>query len=127
MSKNKQDIQTEEDVVIMVNSFYKKVNNDKLLSYVFNDFSKVEWDTHLPIMHRFWNTLIFGNQSYKGNPFAKHIKLPINKNHFDRWIQLFEQNIDELFVGDVANHTKQRAKSIAYIFQSKLEIINTKQ
>lgn len=124
MQNNKHDICSEKDVELMVNSFYAKVNQDELLSYVFNDVSKVNWDTHLPIMYRFWNTLIFGNQSYKGNPFAKHIPLPVHKTHFDRWLQLFEINIDEHFNGEVAEHTKLRAKSIAHIFQSKLEFLN---
>jgi len=104
----------------MVNSFYDKVNQDALLSYVFNDFSKVDWDTHLPKMYRFWNTLIFGAQSYKGNPFAMHIPLPVEAKHFERWIALFDKNMDELFAGEVAEETKLRAKSIAHVFQSKL-------
>lgn len=124
MRKIKQDIQTEEDVELMVNSFYDKVNKDELLSYVFNDFSKVNWKAHLPKMYRFWNTLIFGKQSYKGSPFDSHISLPVNKTHFDRWIQLFDINIDEHFKGEVADNTKLRAKSIAYVFQSKLEYLN---
>ncbi len=123
MSNNnelKQDIRTEQDIELMVNSFYDKVNQDALLSYVFNDFSKVDWDTHLPKMYRFWNTLIFGAQSYKGNPFAMHIPLPVEAKHFERWIALFDKNMDELFAGEVAEETKLRAKSIAHVFQSKL-------
>jgi len=120
MEANKPDIYTEEDVKLMVDSFYTKVNQDPLLSYVFNDFAGVDWQSHLPTMYKFWNTLIFGEQSYKGNPFAAHVPLPVDQSHFDRWISLFEENIDELFAGTVAEHTKLRAKSIAYIFSSKL-------
>lgn len=120
----KHDIQSDEDVILMVNSFYSRVNEDELLSYVFNDFSHVDWEHHLPIMYRFWSSLIFGSGTYKGNPFAKHIPLPIDKKHFNRWLALFEQNIDEHFEGEVANHTKLRAQSIAHIFQNKLEYIN---
>ncbi len=125
MHQPKQDIQTEKDIELMVDNFYKKVNNDEILSYVFNDFSKVDWDSHLPKMYRFWNTLIFGKQSYKGNPFAAHIDLPIDKRHFERWVHLFNENMDELFQGDVAEHTKLRAKSIAHVFQSKLSLLNS--
>lgn len=124
MTNYKHDITTEEDIKLMVDSFYEKVNQDELLSSVFNDFSKVDWNTHLPKMYRFWNTLIFGKASYKGNPFAAHVSLPVEKTHFDRWLQLFEQNIDEHFVGEVAAHTKLRAKSIAHIFESKLKYIH---
>lgn len=120
MHTNKPDIHTEQDVELMVNSFYAKVNQDPLLSYVFNDFAEVDWQSHLPKMYQFWNTLIFGEQSYKGNPFAAHVPLPVDQSHFERWISLFEENMDELFVGEVAEHTKLRAKSIAHIFSSKL-------
>lgn len=124
--KNKlQDIANKDDIKIMVDSFYDKVNDDDILSSVFNEFSKVNWDTHLPKMYDFWNTLIFAKAEYKGNPFAKHIPLPVDKTHFERWILLFNQNMDELFEGEIAEATKQRASSIAHIFQSKLRFIKT--
>jgi len=118
------DIASKQDIQIMVDSFYDKVNKNELLSYVFNDFSKVDWDSHLPKMYNFWNTLIFGKQDYKGNPFAAHIDLPIQAEHFQNWLALFNENMDELFEGENADATKQRAKSIAGIFQSKLAFMN---
>jgi len=124
MENKKHDIATEEDVVLMVNSFYDKVNKDDLLSYVFNEFVKTDWDAHLPKMYDFWNTLIFAKQAYKGNPFAKHIPLPVKAEHFSKWIALFKENMDELFEGEIAETTKLRAQSIAHVFQSKLEHIN---
>ena len=124
MQNNRHDIQYEKDVELMVDCFYEKVNQDELLSYVFNDFSKVDWNSHLPTMYRFWNTLIFGKQSYKGNPFAAHLPLPIDKAHFHQWLKLFEENINELFKCEVAEQVKLKARSIAHIFYSKLEYIN---
>ncbi len=124
---SKKDIESREDIELMVNSFYDKVSNDELLSYVFNDYAKVHWKSHLPKMYRFWETMIFGEQSYKGNPFQAHLSLPVEKAHFDRWVALFVENMDEHFQGAVAEHTKLRAKSIAHIFQSKLEFLNNKK
>ena len=125
MDINKADIRTEQDVELMVDSFYAKVNQDPQLSYVFNDFAEVDWQSHLPKMYKFWSTLIFGVQSYKGNPFEAHVPLPVDKTHFERWTSLFEENMDELFAGEVAEHTKLRAKSIAHIFSSKLAQIKS--
>ena len=121
MPENKQDILNKQDIVHMVDSFYGKVRKAPLLSYVFNEFAQVDWEEHLPKMYSFWDTLIFGERSYKGNPFAAHIPLPVQAQHFERWIQLFEENMDELFKGEIAENTKLRARSIAHIFQSKLE------
>lgn len=120
----KTDIQSFDDVKLMVDTFYDKVNNDDLLSYVFNDFAKIDWEEHLPKMYSFWQTLIFGEASYKGNPFAHHIPLPIEEKHFLRWLEIFNQNIDEHFQGTVAEDTKTRAWFIAQTFQKKLEFIN---
>ncbi len=86
---NKGDIRNESDIKLMVDSFYEKVNQDELLSPVFNAFAKVNWETHLPRMYAFWNKLAFGKSGYDGNPFQKHIPLPIEAAHFDRWIALF--------------------------------------
>ncbi len=123
----KKDIENIEDIKLMVNSFYDKVNKDELLSYVFNDYAKVDWDSHLPKMYCFWETMLLGGQSYKGSPFLPHISLPIEKKHFDRWVALFIKNMDEHFQGNTAENTKLRAKSIAHIFQSKLEFLNHKK
>lgn len=121
----KPDLKTDEHIRLMVDSFYDKVNQDEILSYVFNDFSKVNWEEHLPRMYAFWNKILFAKGDYKGNPFQKHIPLPVEKAHFDRWIALFDQNMDEHFQGSVAEDAKLRARSIAHIFQSKLAFIKS--
>lgn len=117
----KKDIQSKDDIKLMVDTFYDKVNNDEMLSNIFNDFAKVDWDKHLQIMYNFWNTLIFGGRAYKGSPFDKHVPLPVDKQHFDRWIELFNANLDEHFSGETTESIKTRAKTIALTFQYKLE------
>ena len=121
----KKDITTRADVELMVNTFYAKVRSDELIGPIFNDVAQVVWETHLPKMYSFWNSLIFGDASYRGHPFRAHVPLPVGASHFNRWLLLFELTIDELFSGDVATHTKLRAKSIAHIFQSKLAHLKT--
>jgi hemoglobin len=123
MKNNRADIGTKDDVKLMVDTFYGKVNSDTLLSSVFNDHSKVNWDTHLPKMYDFWNTLLFADGNYKGSPFEKHIGLPVDRQHFKHWMEIFCQNIDEHFIGEVAEQTKLRAKSIAWTFESKLDYL----
>lgn len=124
MEEKKQDIKTEEDVKRMVDTFYDRINADPLLSPIFNGFAKVNWKAHLPKMYAFWNSVLFAKGDYKGNPFARHIPLPVDHQHFERWVKIFDQNMDDLFEGEVAESTKIRAKSIAHIFQSKLKFIN---
>lgn len=124
MNTQPQDIKDRKDIELLVQSFYNKVNNDPLLSPVFNETAAVHWQSHLPVMYDFWSTMLLGERTYKGNPFLKHIPLPINKVHFDRWLSLFIETVDEHFAGDTAGEAKSRAKSIAGIFQYKLEHIH---
>jgi hemoglobin len=117
------DICSEEDIKFMVDTFYDKVNQDDLLSAVFNDFAEVDWKHHLPRMYEFWNFIILGIPGYKGQPFPVHAVLPVNKNHFERWIEIFTQNIDEHFSGTNADIAKQKAANIAGIFQHKMGLM----
>ncbi len=121
--KDKMDIQNEQDIKLMVDSFYDKVNKDGLLSLVFNDFAGVDWPSHLPRMYAFWNSVLFSKGEYKGSPFDKHIPLPIDATHFDQWLHLFNANIDEHFEGKMAEEAKKTANSIGQIFQHKLKYI----
>ncbi|WP_299758941.1 group III truncated hemoglobin [uncultured Pontibacter sp.] len=120
----KKDISTQEDIKLLVNTFYHHVNQDELLSPVFNGFANVEWQQHLPIMYSFWSSLLFGSMSYKGQPFPKHMRLPIQQEHFLRWTALFTKTVDELFEGVKAREAKQKAKSIARIFQMKMGLLS---
>lgn len=117
------DITTPEDVKLMVDRFYEKVNKDEMLSPVFNGFAHVDWEEHLPKMYKFWNSIILGTEEYRGRPFPPHSVLPIEQKHFERWVSLFKQNIDENFKGQLAELVKQRAESIAQVFQYKLGLI----
>jgi hemoglobin len=107
------------DIELLVNSFYAKVNEDELLAPV---FSKVDWPKHLPIMHKFWASMLLGEQSYQGSPFEKHKDLPVQTLHFDRWVLLFCETIDEHFTGEKAEEAKSRGQHIAAVFQHKMNL-----
>jgi hemoglobin len=119
----KKDISTEDDIQLMVNTFYDKVNKDPLLSPVFNDFANVDWPHHLPKMYQFWNFIILGIPGYKGQPFPVHVKLPVTTEHFERWLELFKSNIEEHFSGSNADMAKEKASNIAGVFQYKMGLL----
>ncbi len=114
------DIKSRADIELLVNQFYNKVNQDVLLAPV---FSHVDWPHHLPIMYNFWSSMLLGDQSYQSNPFQKHIHLAINATHFNRWLELFTQTVDEHFAGFKADEVKSRAQSIAGVFQHKMGLL----
>ena len=47
----------------------------------------------------------------------------IDTEHFQRWLELFKQTVDENFEGEKAREAKEKAESIAMIFQTKLGLI----
>ncbi len=124
--KELKDIQNIDDIKILVDEFYNKVNDDDLLSPVFNNFAKVDWEKHLPNMYSFWNTILLANPGYKGAPFPKHIPLPVGQEHFARWISLFIQTVGENFSGKMADIAKEKAMGIASMFQYKMGITERK-
>jgi hemoglobin len=121
----RQSITTMNEIKILVDKFYEKVNQDDLLSPVFNKEAKVNWPKHLPKMYQFWGTQLLGTFDYSGRPFPPHAELHIGKEHFERWIQLFLATVDENFTGEVAELAKTKASNIAAIFQYKLGLIKS--
>src|SRR4051812_17223175 len=107
MENQLKDIISPEDVKLLVDSFYDKVNKDDQLAPVFNDFAKVDWKKHLPVMYQFWESLLLGTKNYKGQPFPKHAVLPVTQQHFKRWIELFIKTVNENFTGKKAEEAKQ--------------------
>lgn len=120
----KSDILTNSDIELLVNTFYEKVKKDDVIRHFFTEVVQVNWEQHLPVMYRFWENIIFHTGTYSGNPMEVHQKLhdkcPMQAAHFERWIQLFQQTVDELFEGEHAFRIKQRALSIATVMQIKI-------
>ncbi len=121
----KKDIENIADIKLLVDSFYKKVIPDKTIGYFFTEVVKFDWEVHLPVMYSFWDSILFGTMNYKGNPMIKHIEMNkkenLHKEHFDQWMKLWGETIDELFVGEKANEAKKRAASIGGLMQYKIQ------
>ncbi len=114
---DKPELRTRREIISLVDAFYEKVKLDLLLAPV---FAHVDWREHLPIMYNFWSSMLLGEQSYTGNPFQKHRSLSIDARHFDKWLVLFIETVDENFEGEKAEEIKMRAQSIARVFQHKM-------
>jgi len=120
----KMDIKDRKDIELLINSFYDKVKQDTIIGFFFTEVVQVNWEKHLPIMYDFWENIVFQTGSYNGNPMDKHLELNkkslITMEHFQRWILLFNETVEELFSGAKAEFIKQRALSIATVMQIKI-------
>jgi len=121
------DILGREEIVRLVDRFYEKVVQDKTLGFIFTDIAKVDWETHLPKMYAFWQTVLFRDGGFRGDPIGKHARLVpltrMGREQFDRWLELFEETVDELFSGENATHIKACAADMANVIHSKINAI----
>jgi hemoglobin len=123
--KGKSDIRGIEDIRVLVDEFYQKVREDELLAPIFNFRLSTHWEPHLEKMYSFWNAALFGVKGYNGSPFMKHATMQLTEEHFNRWLQMFDETLDTLFAGPVADDAKKRALIMADMFRSKSGQANT--
>lgn len=116
------DILDLDDVKRLVDSFYGRVRADEILAPVFETRLQDRWPEHLEKMYRFWQTVLLGEHTYYGAPFVPHAKLPVAHMHFERWMQLFNSTVDELFTGEKAEEAKWRGNKMAGMFEMKIEM-----
>ena len=114
----KGDISKQEDIELLVDTFYERVFKDEMLSPHFTD---VDFPAHRPKMISFWCFVLLGVPGYTTNVFQKHTHLHIGQQHFDRWVAVFHETIDDLFDGETASDAKFRATSLGWTFGHKME------
>jgi hemoglobin len=117
----KTDISNIEDIRKLVDVFYEKVQSDVTIGPIFDKVIENRWPEHLDKMYRFWQTVLLTEHTYKGSPFSHHAPLPIHKEHFDSWLKLFHETLDEFFEGKTADLAKKQSNVMAIMFQHKLE------
>lgn len=96
----------------LVEGFYARVREDELIGPVFA--ARVQdWAPHLAQMKLFWSSVALSTGAYQGRPMPKHLPLPIDARHFDRWLQLFSDTARDLCTPQGHAHLMERAQRIA--------------
>lgn len=114
------DIATPEHIRLLVDRFYAKVRVDPMLGGIFNGVIQDRWPHHLAKMYTFWGTVLLGEQSYQGAPFRPHKDLPVQQDHFDRWMLLFRATVQEHFNGPIADLALMNAERMAAMFMERI-------
>lgn len=117
------DIEQLEDVKILVDDFYTQVRKDDLIGIIFEKQIQDRWPIHLQKMYEFWETILLGKSTYMSKPFPPHALLPLDKTHFERWLEIFEFTLDSHFSGPKADEAKWRAHRMAEMFLKKIKYI----
>jgi hemoglobin len=118
------DIETRADCERLVRAFYSKALTDPIIGYIFTDVAKLDLDAHVPVIASFWETILLGARSYGGGAFRPHAvihaKSPLQRGHFERWLALWRETVDELFEGPRAELAKTHAERVAAAFHARL-------
>ncbi|MCI4443785.1 MAG: group III truncated hemoglobin [Lentimicrobium sp.] len=118
------DIQTREDLNLLMSEFYLKLLADSKINYLFTEVAKIDLEPHLLDLVDFWEQILFDRGSYQKNVLQIHTNLnqlsKLSEVHFAIWLNYFNTTIDENFAGQTAENMKTRALSIATVMKIKL-------
>jgi hemoglobin len=124
MTARSRDIETREDCERLVRDFYTRAFVDPIIGFLFTDVAHLDLEAHVPRITSFWETILLGAQSYNGGAFAPHAalhaKVALRPGHFDRWVWLWSQTVDDHFSGTRADLAKHHARRVARAFHARL-------
>ena len=117
-----------ESIDKLVRTFYPTILADPITAPFFiaklgSDINSPIWQEHLELLSNFWSMQALGDLSYRGSPLAPHFGLEgLNKEAFDRWLELFETAIDKVYEPQAGTFFKERSHMIARNFMVNLGI-----
>jgi len=119
------DISSRADIELLVTKFYEKAIPDAVIGHFFTSVISIDWEVHIPVIVDFWENILLGTGKYNGNPMDKHFALnklaPLEPVHFARWLMLWNETVNELYAGPIANNAVSRATTIAGLMEYKMQ------
>lgn len=107
---------SEGDIKIMVRRFYDIALADDLLGPMFRA-EIPDLEAHLPVVENFWSHALLGTSRYSGSPFARHLHLTVEEEHFDRWMAAFTRAVQETLPPAAADAAMKRARHMTMSFK----------
>jgi len=104
-------------IATLVDHFYEKVRREPLIGPIFNA-AVDDWDEHKRLLTSFWSSVALRAGSYRGNPMAAHRPHPIRVEHFDRWLELWQETcreeLDEEHALQMTDYAQRIGRSLKY-------------
>ena len=121
------DIATTADCERLVRAFYGKAMEDEKIGWLFTEVAELDLEEHIPKIASFWATNLLGAKSYSGGAFGVHGRLHqkaggLGQAHFERWLVLWCQTVDEMYDGPIAAAAKVHALRVANAFYGRLQL-----
>ncbi|MFN4314949.1 MAG: group III truncated hemoglobin [Chitinophagaceae bacterium] len=118
------DIESRADIESLMRAFYAQVKEDELISFIFNDVAKTDWEHHIPLIVDFWESILLDQPVYRRNAmdvhYQLHQKVAFRKEYFERWMLLFETTVSRMFTGPRASLAIKRAQGIAALMEYRM-------
>ncbi len=114
----KKEIESRDDVSVLVRTFYAKIRKEETLGPIFNGIVE-DWEEHLEKLTDFWESSLLFARKYYGNPMLAHISVDekmdntVEMAHFGIWLNLWYQTLDEYFEGEVAERARANARRMS--------------
>lgn len=123
------DIETRENIVFLMKSFYDLLLADDSINFFFTKITSTDQHLaeHFETLATFWEQALFLKGGYHNNMFQIHheihTKHAFQKQHFETWLFHLNSTIDKHFKGDNAEKMKTNALSMATVMQIKFQTI----
>ena len=112
---------SEAQIGTLVDAFYARVRHDPEIGPIFNA-TVDDWPQHLAVLKDFWSTVLLTTGRYKGDPMMTHLQLPLDPDHFSRWLALFAETAREILSPDHAALVIAKSERIAQNFQAGISL-----
>lgn len=93
----------------LVRRFYDLCHDDPVLGPFF-ERTVADFETHVGVVIDFWSSALLKTGRYRGNQFMAHAKHPIEPEHFDIWLELFEKAANEVLPPAMAAEAMLKAR-----------------
>lgn len=118
------DLAARADIEALVRRFYGRVMVDDVLAEPFTELWTTGLNSHIPVMADFWETVLFRAGLYRGSALHAHRhvhqRTPLSGRHFVRWLTVWNDTVDQMFRGPIAEHAKIQGARIAWAMHRRL-------
>ena len=118
------DLAARADIEALLRRFYGRVMADDVLAEPFAELRTKGLESHIPVMADFWETALFRAGLYRGSALQAHRhvhqRIPLNSRHFVRWLTTWNDTVDQMFRGPIAERAKIQGARIAWAMHRRL-------
>ena len=80
----------------VVAEFYARARKHDVLGPIFEAHVS-NWDEHIDRISAFWSSVLLMTGRYDGRPMPAHARIPgLTSEHFDIWVSLFRDTVQDL-------------------------------